>query len=137
MEFDGRILKILPQRSGKSQRTGNEWVAQPFVFEFFEHPTDRYSDKVVLETYDTNIIPLMQEGMACRCGFGHNVREWDGRTFNEIRLYKLELLNARPAADATGTVADENAAGGGAYGEGGTNGEETDEEGKKKDDLPF
>ena len=67
MEFDGRILKILPKRSGKSQRTGNEWVAQPFVFEFFEHPTDRYSDKVVLETYDTDIIPLMQEGMACRC----------------------------------------------------------------------
>ena len=137
MEFKGRIMKMLPPRSGRSQRTGNEWTAQPFIFEFFENETDRYSDKVVLETYDTDIIPLMQEGMACRCGFGHNVREWDGRTFNEIRLYKLELLNARPAADATGTVADENAAGGGAYGEGDTNGEETDEEGKKKDNFPF
>ena len=93
MEFDGRIMKMLPQRSGTSQRTGNEWKTQPFVFEYFEHDTDRWSDKVLLETRDTNLMDKMKEGMKCRCGFGHNINEWNGRTFNELKLYKLELID--------------------------------------------
>ena len=63
MEFTGRIKQMLPMRQGTSQRTGNEWYAQPFVFEYFEHETDRYADSVVLETYDSNIIPHLKEGL--------------------------------------------------------------------------
>ena len=33
MEFIGRVKKILPLRSGISQRTGNEWKSLPFIFE--------------------------------------------------------------------------------------------------------
>lgn len=46
MEFTGRISKVLPVRSGTSQR-GNEWQALPFVFEYFEHENDRYADSVL------------------------------------------------------------------------------------------
>ena len=47
MEFKGIIYKVLETTSGKS-RDGKEWQKQEFIFEFFEHDTDRYSDKVVL-----------------------------------------------------------------------------------------
>ena len=93
MEFEGRIMRILPQRSGTSQKTGNEWFAQPFVFEYFENPTDRWSDKVLLETRDRDIVAKMKEGMKCRCGFGHGINDWNGRTFNELKLYKLILID--------------------------------------------
>ncbi len=104
MEFKGRIKQILPLRSGVSQRTGNEWKAQPFVFEYFENATDRYADSVLLETYDTNVMATMQEGMEVICGFGHRTREYEGRTYNELRLYKFEAVT-RTDVETPGTGA--------------------------------
>ena len=96
MEFQGRIAKLLPIRQGVSQRTGNEWKSLPFIFEYFENPSDRYADSVMLETFDTNVIENLQEGMEVRCGFGHRTREYtkDGKTMiiNDIRLYKIESV---------------------------------------------
>ena len=128
MEFKGRIERVLPSRSGVSTRTGNEWKAVPFVFEYFEHDGQRYSDKVLLETYDSNMIAwidqhikieengkiVITKEMECRCGFGHSIREWDGKVYNEVRMYKMELIGgieqpaqaAQPAGDAAGTGAE-------------------------------
>ena len=97
MEFQGRIAKLMPIRQGVSQRTGNEWKSLPFIFEYFEHESDRYADSVMLETFDTNVIDNLKEGMEVRCGFGHRTREFtkqDGTTgiINDIRLYKIESV---------------------------------------------
>ena len=97
MEFQGRIARLLPIRQGVSQRTGNEWKSLPFIFEYFEHESDRYADSVMLETFDTNVIENLKEGMEVRCGFGHRTREFtkqDGTTgiINDIRLYKIESV---------------------------------------------
>lgn len=123
MEFTGRISKVLPVRSGTSQR-GNEWQALPFVFEYFEHENDRYADSVLLETFDTNIIggilgccehdatgglvvengalKMTREIQVC-CGFGHkakSITKSDGSqiTINELRLYKLESVKSAQSA---------------------------------------
>ena len=110
MEFQGRIAKLLPIRQGVSQRTGNEWKSLPFIFEYFEHDSDRYADSVMLETFDTNVIDNLQEGMEVRCGFGHRTREFtkqDGTKafINDIRLYKIEYVRKaanQPAQQANG-----------------------------------
>ena len=88
---------MLPVRSGVSQRTGNEWKSLPFIFEYFEHDSDRYADSVLLETFDTKVIDNLKEGMEVRCGFGHKTREFtkqDGTTavINDLRLYKIESV---------------------------------------------
>lgn len=113
MEFQGRIAKVLPVRSGVSQRTGNEWKSLPFIFEYFENPSDRYADSVMLETFDENVINNIKEGMEVRCGFGHKTREYtkDGKTMiiNDIRLYKIECVRnvqqPAPAPQAQQTAA--------------------------------
>ena len=97
MEFQGRIAKVLPIREGVSQRTGNAWKSLPFIFEYFEHDSDRYADSVLLETFDTKVIDNLKEGMEVRCGFGHKTREFtkqDGTTavINDLRLYKIESV---------------------------------------------
>ena len=97
MEFQGRVKQILPLRSGVSQRTGNEWKALPFIFEYFEYPTDRTADTVLLETFDEKVINNLKEGMEIRCGFGHRTREYEGKTYNEIRLYKIESVRTAQA----------------------------------------
>jgi hypothetical protein len=101
MKFQGRIKKLLPTRQGVSQRTGNEWKAQPFIFEYFENPNDRYADEVLLETFDTNIIPHLKENMEVVIGFGHKVREFTPTTgeragqlqyANDLRIYSLQSV---------------------------------------------
>lgn len=111
MKFQGRIKKLLPTRQGVSQRTGNEWKAQPFIFEYFENPNDRYADEVLLETFDTNIIPHLKENMEVVVGFGHKVREFTPTTgeragqlqyANDLRIYSLQSV-AKAQAHQDGT----------------------------------
>ena len=138
MEFQGRIAKLLPVRSGVSQRTGNEWKSLPFIFEYFEHDSDRYADSVMLETFDEKVINNLQEGMEVRCGFGHKTREYtkDGKTMiiNDIRLYKIESVRkaanqpTAAAAPITTPPFPPNVD---------VNGNPINNEGGETDDLPF
>ena len=133
MEFTGQIKKIMPARSGVSERTGNEWKAQPFIFEYFENPSDRYADSVVLETFDTNVMAQLEEHATVRIGFGHKTREYDGKVFNDLRMYKFERYDgkkqaaqpANTAQPANSPQPQNNAPQGDENGEGGN------------DDLPF
>ena len=132
MEFQGRIAKVLPVRSGVSQRTGNEWKSLPFIFEYFENPSDRYADSVMLETFDTKVIENLKEGMEVRCGFGHKTHEYtkDDKTMiiNDIRLYKIESLHKeQPAGQAAGVGAQQH----------GVTSAPQQQEGGDDDDLPF
>ena len=102
---------MLPIRQGVSQRTGNEWKSLPFIFEYFEHESDRYADSVMLETFDTKVIDNLKEGMEVICGFGHKAKtitKQDGTqtTINEMRLYKIESVRKaqQPAGQAAGMV---------------------------------
>lgn len=125
MEFEGRIQRVLPVRSGTGQN-GNEWKRLPFVFEYFESGEQRWSDKVLLETFDTNIMAqigkylkkgpdgkaVVENGecvllceLKCRCGFSHSVRTFDRQdgtkaTINDLRLYKFELITAQQTQQA-------------------------------------
>lgn len=93
MEFQGRIQKLLPVRTGTKQ-DGSEWQSQEFVFEYFEREGDRWSDKVVLSLMGDRIKDAdLHEGDEVKIGFGHSVREWQGRYFNELRVYKLEKFS--------------------------------------------
>jgi hypothetical protein len=125
MEFEGRISRVLPVRSGTSQR--GEWKALPFVFEYFETGDQRWPDRVLLETFDTNIMAqigaylkkgadgkavvengecVLQYELKCRIGFSHSVRSFDRQdgtkaTVNDIRCYKFEIAgqqSQQPAA---------------------------------------
>ena len=135
MEFQGRVAKILPMRNGTSARTGNEWQALPFVFEYFEHDTDRYADSVVLETFDTKVIENLKEGMEVICGWSHKAKtitKQDGTqtTINEMRLYKIESVRSGSQAANTQAVAQQPI-------QQQTVVPQPQNQGEKEDDLPF
>ena len=139
MEFTGRVKKLLPIRSGVSQRTGNEWKSLPFVFEYYEHDTDHYPESVVLETFDTKVIDALQEGMEIRCGFGHKARpiQKDGKeiVINEVRLYKFEPVSG--ANKAAGGANDNGVAHNGDPAVTGPQNQQKQAEEEQGDDLPF
>ena len=122
MEFAGRISRVLPIRSGTSQK--GEWKVLPFVFEYFETSDQRWPDRVLLETMDSNIMAqigaylkkgadnkaVVENGecvllyeLKCRVGFSHGVREYDKQdgtkaTINNVRCYKFEIAGQQSAA---------------------------------------
>lgn len=149
MEFAGRILKVMEPRTGTSERTGKEWKTQGFTFEYYENPSDRYSDKVYLETFDENIMDQLKENMTVRIGFGHSIEDYNGRTFNRLRMYKFEPQGQQQPApqpqpkteggtNATPTPLGQQSPtvpGGGAFGL--ENQPPVNQEGGNDDDLPF
>ena len=92
MEFEGQIIKVLPKRSGTSERTGNQWETQGFVFEYKEHDTDPWHDRVYLETFDTNIMGNLVEGAIAKIGFRHSTDDYNGRTYNRVKMNSFELV---------------------------------------------
>ena len=127
MVFEGKIIRVLPTRGGVSERTGNQWKALPFVFSYYEPGQERVDDRVLLETFDTNVMAQIaqycvkgQDGKAvvengslkltgqipCKIGFGHKVKDvknkqGDTVTLNELRIYSIEIGTAsqqQPAA---------------------------------------
>lgn len=92
------------------------------MFAYYENPDQRWEDKVLLETWDTNImaqiaqycevgqdgkvvvengsIKLKMLDIKCRCGFSHSVKDVarkDGSgtvTMNDLRCYRLEIGGA-------------------------------------------
>ncbi len=92
MEFEGQIIKVCNPRTGTSQRTGNEWKTQGFVFEFKEHDTDPWFDRVYLETFDTNVMNNLVEGAVAKIGFRHKTREYEGRVFNDVQMNSFTLI---------------------------------------------
>ena len=132
MEFEGRITRVLPVRSGTSQN-GNEWKRLPFVFSYYENGEQRWEDRVLLETWDTTwmaqiaqycevgpdgkvivengSVKLKTPDIKCKCGWSHNVKDVtkkDGSgvvTMNELKCYRLEIGGSAVAQQQTQQVA--------------------------------
>ena len=101
MEFKGRINRVLPIQSGTTEK--GPWQRQEFVFEYYENQNDRWSDKVLLSVMNDRIKEYdLHEGDEVLIGFGHNIREWQGRIFNEVRIYKFEKVKGVAVQQQTG-----------------------------------
>lgn len=100
MQFQGRIYRLYPVQSGTSAN-GKEWSRQDFIFEYFENPTDRYADRVLLSVMNERIKEYdIHEGEECIIGFAHTTREYQGRVFNDVRLYHFEKVKQTQAPTA-------------------------------------
>lgn len=100
-------MKVLDVQSGTSA-AGKEWKKQEFVFEYFEHETDRYSDKVVLSLMGDNIEKYaLVEGEAVTIGFSHNIDEYQGKYYNRLRMYHFARKEAKEVSGVQGEVESE------------------------------
>jgi hypothetical protein len=63
MEFEGRITRVQPARTGTRQ-DGSQWVDLSFVFAYYEAGEQRFEDSVLVNTFDTNIIRSISQFLA-------------------------------------------------------------------------
>ena len=97
MEITGKIIAVLPARSGVSARTGSEWKVQEYVLETQE----QYPRKVCFQLSGNRIeqYPL-SVGEEVIVSFDLESREAKGRWYTDVRAWKVE--KAQPAAPAAG-----------------------------------
>ena len=100
MEIEGKIIAVLPARSGVSQRTGNEWKSQEYVIETH----DQYPRKCCFNIFGSDKIDSMniKAGEELRVSFDIDAHEYNGRWFNNITAWKVERIDAAAGQAAAG-----------------------------------
>ena len=80
MEFSGRVIAILPARTGVSKSTGNEWKVQSYVVE--NH--DQYPRRMCFEVFGGDKIDQfnIQMGEEINVSFDIDARQWQDKWFN-------------------------------------------------------
>lgn len=102
MEFTGKIIAILPARSGVS-KTGNEWKVQEYVIE--DH--GQYPRKMCFDVFGADKIEQfnIQMGEELVVSFDIDARQWQDRWFNSIRAWKVDRVAANATASDAGMPA--------------------------------
>lgn len=91
MIIEGRVTKV-EVKQGVSESTGNPWKRVEFIVEFKEFPTDKQYDYVALEAWQENVVNNIKENMLVRAVISHKTHEYNGRTFNDIKLEEVHAV---------------------------------------------
>lgn len=100
MEITGRIIAVLPERSGTSAR--GEWKVQSFVVETIE----QYPHKMVFSVFGAERLQRfnIKANDEVTVFFDIDAHEYQDRWFNDIRAYDVRHVDAA-AAQAAGQAA--------------------------------
>lgn len=103
MEITGKIIQVLEARGGTSARTGNPWKVQSYVLETEE----QYPRRMVFEVFGEDQINQfnIQVGQVLTVSFNVDAHEYQGRWYNQIRAWKVEVPGAAAAPAAQPGVA--------------------------------
>lgn len=101
MELQGKVIAVLPARSGVSAR--GEWKSQSFVIETH----DSFPRKMVFDVFGEERLTRfnIQLGQEVNVSFDIDAHEYNGRWFNNIRAFDVRLVDpntvsAAPVAQA-------------------------------------
>lgn len=84
MNFSGKIIQILPARSGVSEKSGKEWKSQEFVVENNE---GQFPCSLVFNAFNREI--GADVGDIVYVQFDGRAREYNGRWFNSLDAYSI------------------------------------------------
>uniref|UniRef100_A0AB33IY20 DUF3127 domain-containing protein n=2 Tax=unclassified Prevotella TaxID=2638335 RepID=A0AB33IY20_9BACT len=89
MELQGKVIAVLPERSGVSAR--GEWKSQSFVIETHE----AYPHKMVFDVFGAERLQRfnIQVGQEISVSFDIDAHEYNGRWFNNIRAFDVRPVD--------------------------------------------
>lgn len=96
MEFEGRIIQIMPTQSGISQSSGNAWMSQEFLMDHYWWPNQTEASKAVIKLFGAERIQQadihVNDEVRVRCHI--EAREYKGRWYNEVRCDGITKVGA-------------------------------------------
>lgn len=98
MELQGKVIAVLPERSGVSAR--GEWKAQSFVIETHE----QYPKKLCFDVFGADRLAQfnIQSGEEILVSFDLDAHEYNGRWFNSVRAWNIQRVDPNAVAGAMG-----------------------------------
>ena len=98
MEIQGKIIAVLPTRSGTSAR-GTQWSSQTAVIETQE----QYPKKLAFDVINDKIDRFnIQVGEFLTVQFDINAREYNGRWFNSVNAWNVIRQTQQATAQGVG-----------------------------------
>lgn len=108
MDISGKVIAVLQLQQGTSKSTNREWSKQEFVIE----TQDQYPKKVCFQLFGEERVKMCPKvGDEVCVKFDVNAREYQGRWFNQIDAWSVEVKQpaeiAQPAETAQETQAEQ------------------------------
>ena len=98
MEIQGKVIAVLPERSGVSAR--GEWKSQTYVIETQE----QYPKKMAFDVFGADRIASfgIHSGEVINVSFDIDAHEYQGRYFNQIRAWNVTKVSQQATAQGGG-----------------------------------
>ena len=106
MEVKGMISAVMPVQSGISQRTGNAWMSQEFILDYFWWPNQTTASKMVLRVFGEDRVKSAELTIGKEVTVRYHIEATQGkdRWFNEVRFDGfVESATAQPTTEVAGT----------------------------------
>ena len=105
MEIQGKVIAVLPERSGVSAR--GEWKLKTYVIETQE----QYPKKMAFDVFGADRIANfdIHLGEVINVSFDIDAREYQGRYFNQIRAWNVTKVSQQATAQARAVVSQPSA----------------------------
>ena len=100
MEIQGKVIAVLPERSGVSAR--GEWKSQTYVIETQE----QYPKKMAFDVFGADRIANfgIQLGEVINVSFDIDAHEYQGRYFNQIRAWNVTKVQQQAPSQGGGFI---------------------------------
>ena len=100
MEIQGKVIAVLPERSGVSAR--GEWKSQTYVIETQE----QYPKKMAFDVFGADRIANfgIQFGEVINVSFDIDAHEYQGRYFNQIRAWNVSRQEQQAPVQGCGFI---------------------------------
>ena len=105
MELTGKIIAVMPAKSGVSIKTGNNWMTQEYVIEV----PGQYPKRCAFSVFGEDRIKQfnIHSGEDITIQFDIEAREFNGRWYNDVRVYNvLRAPNQDQATKVVSQVAN-------------------------------
>ena len=106
VKLTGRIAEVFPAQSGTSQRTGNQWMSQDYLFEFFTWSGAQNPNRLVVRIFgEDNIkrhnLQQYEDNVTLTLRLDASKTKDGDRWFNEVRVTNVERVGQQQAAQPT------------------------------------
>ena len=98
LELEGTLAQKLPVQSGNSAR--GPWAKQEFILEY---PDGNFTAKACFTAWGQDKVQDLgkyQVGDKVKVSFNLKSREYNGRWYNDLQIWKIAPAGAQPAAPA-------------------------------------
>jgi hypothetical protein len=96
MEISGKVIAVQPVQTGEGRN--GVWKKQEYVIEY--DPNSQYPKKMMFNLWGDKIDQYnIREGQKLQVSFDIDCREYNGRWYNDIRAWKVDVDNGAADVD--------------------------------------